>query len=199
MARLIVNNYESLKINENEETLVFVVDVNNGFIKKGALADIDIKEIVPKIIKLIKKYKRVFITDYHKEDAIEFNVFPEHCKEGTEECEIVDELKAVMTDDDIVYKKNSTNFFHVLSKEGKIPTNYKNVIIVGCCTDICVMQFALSLKTYYNQNDMDINVIVPVDCVDTYNAPNYHEAEDYNDFALRIMEQAGINVVSTIE
>lgn len=200
MARLIVNNYGSLKINKDEKTLVCVVDMVNGFVKLGAMSDIEINKITPNIINLLSKdFNRIFITDNHDKNCIEFKSFPIHCLAGTEESEIIDELKLIMNKDDKVYKKNSTNFFHLLQETGIVFEDYDNIIIVGCCTDICVMQFALSLKTYFNQIDKLINVIIPVNCVDTYNAPDYHEAEYFNDVALRIMEQAGIKVVSTIE
>ena len=34
-------------------------------------------------------------------------------------------------------------------------------IITGCCSDICVLQFALTLKTYLNAQNIDKKVIVP--------------------------------------
>ena len=102
------------------------------------------------------------------------------------ESEIIDELKPYVKE---TIQKNSTNTFHVLDK--KMLEDYDSFVIVGCCSDICVMQFALSLKTYLNQMNMDKKVCVPLNCIATYDAP-LHSAEEYHKMALNIMAQSGI-------
>ena len=77
-------------------------------------------------------------------------------------------------------------------------TDLRSVMIVGCCTDICVLQFALSLKGYINQNDLGIEVIVPKNQVATFDAPG-HSAKDYGHWALKLMANAGIHVVNNEE
>ena len=64
-------------------------------------------------------------------------------------------------------------------------------MITGCCTDICVMQFALSLKTYLNQMDMPQEVVIKESGVATYDAL-YHPASDYQKMAINMMAQSGI-------
>ena len=64
-------------------------------------------------------------------------------------------------------------------------------MLVGCCTDICVMQFALSLKTYLNQMNMAKQVVVKENGVATYDAP-YHPANEYHSMAINMMAQSGI-------
>lgn len=166
---------------------LFVVDMINGFIKEGAMHDEKIMSIVPAIIELCRAHEdRYFIQDTHEKDAIEFKSFPLHCVKDTSESEIIDELKPYVKE---TIQKNSTNTFHVLDK--KMLEDYDSFVIVGCCSDICVMQFALSLKTYLNQMNMDKKVCVPLNCIATYDAP-LHSAEEYHKMALNIMAQSGI-------
>lgn len=169
---------------------LFVVDMVNGFIKEGAMHDEKIMAIVPVIKERIKEYQNedvYFIADTHEAEAIEFNSFPKHCVKGTSESEIIDELKPFVHH---LIEKNSTNTFHALDVE-MMCGKYEAFEIVGCCSDICVMQFALSLKTYLNHCNMKKDVTVIKDGVATYDAP-YHCAAIYHDMALKIMEQSGI-------
>lgn len=181
------------------DSVLFIVDMNNGFAREGALASDRVEKIIPNIVEVIKKFKKngeriVAFTDCHKEDAAEFKAFPPHCVEGTKECELVDEIKEY---EDIIklIKKNSTNAF--LEEETQIEVNdlvnkgIKKWYITGCVTDICVKQFALTLKTYFNKENLDMDVIVIKNCVETYDAP-WHSAEEMSKYSFIDMEQAGI-------
>ena len=167
--------------------LLFVVDMVNVFVKEGSMHDIKIMKIVDSIKEECENHEyRIFIADTHESDAIEFNSFPSHCVKQTSEAEIIDELKPYVT---TLIEKNSTNTFHVLNKE--ILNEYDSFMLVGCCTDICVMQFALSLKTYLNQMNMPKQVVVKESGVATYDAP-YHPATEYHTMAINMMAQSGI-------
>lgn len=184
------------------DSVLFVVDMNNGFARKGALASDRVEKIIPNIVEVIKKFKEnneeiIAFTDYHKKDAVEFNDFPPHCVEGTEECELVDEIKEY--EDCIkVIKKNSTNSFleEETQEEVKrlISLGIKKWYVTGCVTDICVKQFALTLKTYFNKENLDMDVIVIKDCVETFEAPG-HSAEEMNRYSFMDMKQAGIKLI----
>ena len=76
--------------------------------------------------------------------------------------------------------------------------NLDNFIVVGCCTDICVYQFVLTLKTYFNQNNLDKNIIVPISLVETYDIDEIHSGDMLNTIFLNSMIQNGINVVKEI-
>ena len=71
------------------------------------------------------------------------------------------------------------------------------IVVCGVCTDICVMQFCLTLKTLCNQADRPMEVMVPVNAVETYDAPG-HNAELCGSVALQLMAQAGITLVKEI-
>lgn len=167
--------------------LLCVVDMVNGFVKEGSMHDKRIMDIVDVIIQECQCHEdRLFIADTHEKDAIEFSSFPSHCVKNTSESEIIDELKPYVTK---ILEKNSTNTFHVIDKE--ILKKYDSFKLVGCCSDICVMQFALSLKTYFNQMNMPQQVIVVKKGIATYDAP-HHPAKEYHDMAVKMMAQSGI-------
>ncbi len=87
-----------MKSKEEIERLLVVVDMVNGFIKKGAMADPNINHITEGIEKLIQKFKSenegiAFIKDTHDETSTEFKKFPPHCIKGSSEEELISELK----------------------------------------------------------------------------------------------------------
>lgn len=209
MARLELNDakqYQPIALNEITNPDIFVVDMINGFCKSGAMADTKIMDIVPNITKLLTNYAKnyqslYFFVDSHKETAIEFKSFPTHCLEDSLESQVIAELQPFVNQAYVVYK-NSTNGFHELEsylvhlKQGLV----ENIIITGCCTDICVMQFALTLKTWLNTNNLDIMIIIPMDCVDTYDSSDgYHPVKTFNAVSLQLMKQAGIMICQSIK
>lgn len=172
--------------------LVFVIDMINGFVKKGALADANIAKITPEIEKIIKNSTCVhFICDNHDESDLEMRSYPLHCIAGSSESKIIDELKIYANDANTTLKK-STNGFINLDKE--ILNNYDRFILTGCCTDICVLQFGLSLRAYLNEKNIDKDILLIKQAVDTYDAPN-HNRDYYNESAINLMRNAGIKII----
>ena len=161
--------------------LLLVIDMVNGFVKEGALADKAINNITPNIINLIKKYVQeendiISIQEGHNENSKEFKPYESNMK---------------------LIRKNSTSGF--LTKEfydyiKNNENNLKEIALCGCCTDLCVMNFAIPLKNYINENDLDIDVVIYKNAVETYDAPN-HNKKEYNEIAFKIMEQNGIKLI----
>lgn len=187
------------KIEELEKALI-VVDMVNGFIREGAMKDNYIERIIPKIEELIKKFNKedegiIFIKDTHEKDALEFKKFPKHCVKNSTEADLVNELKKYESNS-LVYEKNSTSaifapyFMEDISKMEKL----KEVFITGCCTDICVMNLAVPLVNYFDQENKDVKVMVFEDATETFEAPN-HNRDEYNEMAYKFMEQAGVQIV----
>lgn len=192
------------KIYINDKSILFIVDMNNGFAKYGALSSDRVKRIIPNIVKNIKIFNKVnnpiiAFTDSHKENSLEFKSYPAHCLENSYESELVDEIKEFK--DIIIIEKSSTNGF--LEEESKkyiddfINKGYKSCIVCGCITDVCVKQFVQTLKAYFNVKNKDIDVIVPIDSVDTYDSPE-HNAEIINLFSFYEMKNSGIRIVKEI-
>jgi len=176
----------------------------------------------------VEKFQSIVLfQDKHEKDAIEFKSFPEHCLRDDAESEIVDEIYEIIKphlgnfDLEIMCEsKNSTNGLHSLIdsysikrlsqgiKDNKLDeykqyagfdSRIQNVVIVGFCTDICVMQFAVGLKTLFNEFNVDIDVVVPIDGVDTYHNEDIdHDVYESNFWALKFMKEAGISVVQTV-
>ncbi len=74
---------------------------------------------------------------------------------------------------------------------------FHNFIITGCCTDICVFTLATAIKTWFNEQNRNCRVIVPVSLVDTYAAPA-HSASLLNPVFFGSMLDGGIEVVADI-
>lgn len=196
-----------LKLNSlnKEETALIVIDMVNGFVYNGPLSSPRVAAIVNNVVDINEKtigYKKVFFTDSHNENSQEFSSFPIHCLKNTEESMLIPEL---MTESSIgvntVYiEKNSTNGFNNevfrlwLSKNCD---DVKNFIVTGCVTDLCVLQFTLSLKSYFNEKNKDKRIIVPMNAVDTYDLGS-HNAYLMNLFALYNMHISGIEIVDKI-
>ena len=185
-----------MKRKEELEKLLVIVDMVNGFIKKGAMADPYINHITPRLIYLLNQVIEedegiTFIKDSHYNDSVEFKKFPPHCVKGSKEEELIDELKP-FEKYGLSYEKNSTstifakNFLNDIEKMKKL----KEVIITGCCTDICVLNLAIPLINYFDENNRNVDVIVRSDLVETYNS-QLHNREEYNEMALKLMHQAG--------
>lgn len=189
-----------------DNTALLVVDMIVGFVYSGIMSSPRVASIVSNITDLNEKLqgcKKVFFLDAHEEDAQEFDSYPMHCVVGTEEAELITELKTEYskgTETTYVYK-NSTNGF--LSSEFqdwiiKNEDELDNYIITGCVTDICVMQLALSLKAYFNENNKNKRVIVPINSVETYDGGS-HDGDMMNLFALYNMHINGIEIVENIK
>ena len=190
---------------KKDKTALFVVDMVNGFVHQGPLSSPRVAAIVNNIAELNEKtagYKKVFFLDSHENDSQEFSSFPVHCMKGTMEAELIPELKTKASEgsDTWYIEKNSTNGFYSnkfqdwLNQHIDIVDNY---IITGCVTDICVLQFALSLKAYFNETNKIKRIIVPMNTVETYEFGS-HNGYLMNLFALYNMHTSGIEIVDKI-
>ena len=74
---------------------------------------------------------------------------------------------------------------------------YDTFIVTGCCTDICVYQCALALRTFFNQNNTKAEVIVPLSLVETYDG-DFHNADLMNLVFLDSMASNGILLCDSI-
>lgn len=175
--------------------MVFVVDMINGFCKKGALANPKNMEMVPLLHDFLENFEgdKVEARDWHTEDSLEFREYPIHSLMDDFESEGIDELKDVLVGAR-VFHKNSTNLAivpgfieYILEKQPE------SITITGCCTDICIMQYALTLKALFNQYNIDCEVIVYDNLVNTFDSPD-HNREYYQEAALNLMRNAGISI-----
>lgn len=165
-----------------------VVDMLNDFVKEpGTLVVPDAVKIIPAIKKRLDEARRggahiIYITDAHRPDDPEFQMWPGHAVAGTWGGQIIDELKP-QPEDYIIPKRRYSGFFgtqlELVLRELAVAT----VIITGVLTNICVFFTAVEAKALAYQ------VIVPRDSIASTSA-------EENEWALHQMKDFhGIEVV----
>ncbi len=186
-----------------KQTALVIVDMINGFTREGALKSPRVEGLIPEIAKLSKacdelQIKKLAFADHHTIASPEFDAYPVHCMIGTSEGEIVDELKEI--GGYTLIPKNSTNGFleEEFQRWLKENENINSFIVTGDCTDICIQQFAITLKTWFNMQNKKARVIVPLNTVETYDL-GLHDGDLMNVTALYNMIINGIEVVAGVE
>lgn len=214
------NNLPPLKFsqisNKGGNVAIISVDLIVGFVHTGALSSPRIKGIIPAVVNLFTNAYEygvrnfVSIQDTHHEHAQEFSTYPTHAVKGTVESELIPELKQLPFSDQFkIIEKNSispsygTDFETWGEKHPEIDT----FIVVGDCTDICVYLTSLHLKVMADQFHIKRKVIVPENCVQTYdlsidNAKKVGGVPHDGDFLHKIflyhMKLNGIEIVKEI-
>jgi len=164
-------------LREPQKTAILSVDVINGFCHEGVLASPRVKAIIPPITRLLtaaweRGLRHILLSqDTHEPDAVEFGAWPAHCVRGTSEAETVPEIRNLPFFDLMtVLEKNSiasglnTGLNTWLAAHPEVDT----FIVVGDCTDLCTYQLAMHLRLEANARQLARHVIVPADCVATY-------------------------------
>jgi len=190
------------KVPMNPKTTVVVnVDTVNGFFREGSLSSPRLETVIPEIVKVNEYFlssRKLFLIDNHLPDSVEFKAFPRHCCDDFE-CSVIEELGsfAAGLNTDVIYK-NSTNAFLSNSFIKWLAKNdglYSNYVIVGAFTDICVMQFALTLRAYFNEkNEPRKRIAVVENAVQTFDSDS-HNGDRMHTFALYNMLINGITLV----
>ena len=120
-------------------------------------------------------------------------------KAAGKEAEVVDELKPYVKS---WISKNSTNTFHAQAFQEFLQEDldyYQDIVVVGCCTDLCVLHFVLTLQTWLNEhNKKEYRIIVPKNCTETYDIPEIHPASKWNQVAWDMMQMNGVCVVDQL-
>lgn len=164
------------------KTLI-VIDMQNDFID-GALGTSEAQAIVPNVKKKIEEYKSrgdeiIFTRDTHFENYLETNegknLPVKHCICNSYGWQIADglEFDGCRYIDKLTFGWNNWEAH-----------NFKEVELVGLCTDICVVSNALILKAAYPE----IKITVDASCCAGV-TPESHNA------ALTTMKMCQINVI----
>ena len=198
-------------------TAVVCVDMTNGFCYEGLLSSPRVQGIIDPVVRLLTvswQYGiREFILpqDSHPADAVEFGAFAPHCVRGTSEAETVPELKALPFYSHFqMIEKNSIDSGMHTGLDDWIATHplIDNFIVVGDCTDLCTYQLAMYLRLDANQRQLKRRVIVPSDCVATYDmsvetaarlGAYAHDGDLLHTIFLYHMALNGIEVASRIQ
>jgi len=211
----------SLKISEiarePEKCAVISVDMIKGFCSVGPLSSPRISVIIHPIAELLalawkRKIRQIlFIQDTHEPDAVEFGAYPPHCIRGSKEAETVDELKVLPFFKQILVMPKNSIASGLNTGLNAWISNHPQVefyIVVGDCTDLCIYQLAMHLRLDANAHQLNRRVIVPVNCVDTYDMPLEraekfgsvpHPADFVHAVFLHNMLLNGVEIASKIE
>lgn len=157
------------------------VDLLVGFCSEGPLSSPRVGALVPRITDLLTRahdagVRQFLLTqDSHPVDAPEFREFGPHCIAGTPQAETVPELLALpFADRFTLIRKRSLSSAESTELTAWLEARpeLRRVVIVGDCTDLCVYQAAMHLRLRANaRGDRAFEVVVPADCVDTYDLP----------------------------
>lgn len=136
--------------------VLVVVDMQNDFVD-GALGTKEACAIVPDVVKMIEGFdgKIVATRDTHMEnymDTQEGKHLPViHCVKGTDGWKInseiqkaLDEKQAVVIDKPTFGSVELGEYVRKLEREEPV----EEILLIGVCTDICVISNALLLKAY---------------------------------------------------
>ncbi len=148
-------------------TALIVGDMQNDFVKEGGTLVVpDAEATIPKIQNLLalareSGMKVVFVQDTHNEGDLEWEMWGEHCREGSWGWQIVDELRPL--ENKVTIRKPRYDAFygtqleHILRMWG-----VDTLIICGTVANICVHYTASSAAMRW------FNVIVPVDGISSF-------------------------------
>jgi nicotinamidase-related amidase len=167
-------------IRDPQRAAILSVDVINGFCYEGPLSSPRVAEIVAPIASLFERawehgVRHILLSqDTHEPDAVEFGQWPAHCVRGTPEAETVAAFQALpFYGEMVLLEKNSiqsgidTGLDAWLADHPEVDT----FIVVGDCTDLCTYQLAMHLRLDANARQLERRVIVPENCVQTYDRP----------------------------
>ena len=194
------------EVYENIRKALYMIDMNNGFVNFGNMANPKYNELVNEQLKLINKFRKEnqlvnFVLEGHTTDSREFDSYPSHCVLGTKEAELIPEfIDEQNTENTRTYYKNSINGMlnRNLQDDIKSQDNLNEIVIGGVCADLCVMDFARTFSRYLDEINRRAKIFVVENTIDTYDSLD-HNREEWMDIAKKVMTQAGIIMVSNIE
>ncbi len=196
-----------------EHVGIVCVDIINGFCHEGPLHSDRIRGIIAPIRQLFTTAYaagiRHFVLpqDTHSPNAAEFAAYPPHCIRDTTESQTVPELTDLpFASSFIVIEKNAVHagVGTMLNPWLDSHPEITHFIVVGDCTDICTYHLALHLKFRANAADRTDTILIPADCVETYDTPlafaqqlgiPAHPADLFHILFLYSMAQNGIRIV----
>ena len=199
---------KSIMTKSNEEYLksLYMIDMNNGFVNFGMMANPEYNKLVPEQLRLIEKFRREgelvnFILEGHDENAQEFLTYPKHCVLGTDEALLIPEFVGEQVKPDTrTYYKNSINGMlnRTLQEDLVALKNLKEIVIGGVCADLCVMDFGRTELRFLDEINRDIVMFVVKSCIDTFDLPG-HDRNEWLDIAYKVLAQAGAIIVDNVD
>ena len=191
-----------IELFDPEKTVLVMMDMTVGIIKNKAEFFEPFLGIIEPVRDLLIKFKSkgiksIAFADMHTEKSVEFRCWPKHCISGTDGAEIIKELSDIGGFTKM--GKNSLNAFHSPEFQTflKEHDDIENYVVCGVSSDISVLNFCLTLKSYFDQSDKEVNVIIPYNAIETF-SQRIHENDIANVLALQHMASQGIEIVKDI-
>lgn len=116
----------------------------------------------------------LFVADRHRPGDSEFEMFPQHCLEGTAGAEVIEEIRP-RQDEPVISKRRYSAFFGTDLDITLREMGVGHLILVGVCTNICILYTAADAR------NLGYRVTVPTGAVASFDA-------DAHDWALGQME-----------
>lgn len=193
---------------EPSRTAFVSVDVIEGFTRVGVLSSPRVTAIIPNIVTLLERLAEVgvptsqiaFVQDAHPEDAQEFSAYPPHCIRGTEEAEAVREFKQLSDWSSYAhFEKNSIASHTSEGFSSWLGAQHVDTIIAaGDVTDLCLYTLALHLQVRNLAGGLKQRIIVPENCVQTWDAPD-HPGDFYHLLFLYQLARNGVEIVRQLD
>jgi nicotinamidase-related amidase len=149
-------------------TALIIGDMQNDFVKEGGTLVVPSAEgTIPAIRRLLDlvRYsgmRLVFVQDTHRDGDPEWEIWGEHCREGSWGWQVVDELAP--REDEVTIRKPRYDAFYGTQLEHMLRTwGVDTLIICGTVANICVHYTASSAAMRW------FHVIVPKDCISSFN------------------------------
>jgi nicotinamidase-related amidase len=150
-------------------TALIIGDMQNDFVKEGGTLVVpDAEGTIPAIASLLDQAREsgmrvVFVQDTHREGDPEWEIWGEHCREGSWGWQVVDELAP--REDEVSVRKPRYDAFYGTSLEHTLRVwGIDTLVICGTVANICVHYTASSAAMRW------FNVIVPKDSISSFNA-----------------------------
>ena len=150
-------------------TALIIGDMQNDFVKEGGTLAVPTAEgTLPAIKKLLdlardSGMRVVFVQDTHEDGDPEWRIWGEHCRKKSWGWQVVDELAP--RDDEATLRKPRYDAFYGTQLEHLLRLwGVDTLIICGTVANICVHYTASSAAMRW------FNVIVPRDCISSFNA-----------------------------
>ncbi len=191
------------------------VDVLVGFCRQGPLASPRIAALIPSWASVLEALigagvrTLYFPSDTHPPDSREFESFPPHCLEGSEESELVPELANLpgVRPEQRIAKTSICSLTETALGESLKTSGCRVVYCFGDCTDLCVFQLASGLRSLAIARNLDWRIAVAANQVETYDLPVEealqvgalpHPADLLHRLSLYQLELQGVEVFRTL-
>lgn len=149
-------------------TALIIGDMQNDFVtESGTLVVPSAEGTIPAIRNLLESARKsgmrvVFVQDTHNDGDPEWEIWGEHCREGSWGWQVVDGL--VPNEDEATIRKPRYDAFYGTSLEHMLRLwGVDTVIVCGTVANICVHYTASSAAMRW------FKVIVPRDCISSFN------------------------------